>query len=114
MLLLRISIRCLSLTIHHPKSQEMVSAVPRVGIHGEVLPQSRLHRKADRHAHQRQAIVLRGRTLFGRAQAEVHDRGSRLPSGKRPERQVQACTCHQRASDWRVVQGAVWQAVLIR
>ena len=52
--------------------------------------------------------------LFGRAQAEVHDRGSRLPSGKRPERQVQACTCHQRASDWRVVQGAVWQAVLIR
>ena len=29
----------------------MVSAVPRVGIHGEVLPQSRLHRKADRHAH---------------------------------------------------------------
>ena len=35
-------------------------------------------------------------------------------SGKRPERQVQACTCHQRASDWRVVQGAVWQAVLIR
>ena len=48
------------------------------------------------------------------AQAEVHDRGSRLPSGKRPERHVQACTCHQRASDWRVVQGAVWQAVLIR
>ncbi len=37
-----------------------------------------------------------------------------VPSGKRPERQVQACTCHQRASDWRVVQGAVWQAVLIR
>ena len=27
---------------------------------------------------------------------------------------AQACTCHQRASDWRVVQGAVWQAVLIR
>ena len=49
---------------------------------------------ADSHAHQRQTVVLRGRALFGRAQAEVHDRGSRLPSGKRPERQVQACTCH--------------------
>ena len=24
--------------IHHPKSQEVVSAVPRVGVHGEVLP----------------------------------------------------------------------------
>ena len=24
--------------IHHPKSQEMVSAVLRVGVHGEVLP----------------------------------------------------------------------------
>lgn len=24
--------------IHYPKSQEMVSAVPRVGVHGEVLP----------------------------------------------------------------------------
>ena len=43
---------------------------------------------------ERQTAVLRGRALFGRAQAEVHDRGSRLPSGKRPERQVQACTCH--------------------
>ena len=43
---------------------------------------------------ERQTAVLRGRALFGRARAEVHDRGSRLPSGKRPERQVQACTCH--------------------
>ena len=24
--------------IHHPKSHEVVSAVPRVGVHGEVLP----------------------------------------------------------------------------
>ena len=40
------------LEIHHPKSQEMVSAVPRVGVYGEVLPQSRLQRKTDRHAHQ--------------------------------------------------------------
>ena len=24
--------------IHHPKSQEVVSAVPRIGVHGEVLP----------------------------------------------------------------------------
>ena len=54
--------------IHHPKSQEVVSAVPRVGVHGEVLPQSRLQRKADRHAYQRQAAVLRGRTLFGGTQ----------------------------------------------
>ena len=36
----------------------MVSAVPRVGVHGEVLPQSRLQRAADRHAYQRQAVVL--------------------------------------------------------
>ena len=26
------------LEIHHPKSQEVVSAVPRTGVHGEVLP----------------------------------------------------------------------------
>ena len=26
------------LEIHHPKSHEVVSAVPRVGVHGEVLP----------------------------------------------------------------------------
>ena len=43
---------------------------------------------------ERQTAVLRGRALFGRAQAEVHDRGSRLSSGKRPEGQVQTCTCH--------------------
>ena len=60
--------------IHYPESQEMVSAVPRVGVHGKALPQSRLQRKADRHAHQRQTVVLRGRTLFGGTQEEVHDR----------------------------------------
>ena len=91
----------------------MVSAVPRVGVNGDVLPQSRIQRKADRHAHQRQAAVLRGRTLFGGTQAEVHDREGWLPSGERPERQIQTCTCHQRASDWRMVQGAVRQAILI-
>lgn len=32
----------------------MVSAVPRIGVHGEILPQGRLQRKADRHAHLRQ------------------------------------------------------------
>ena len=46
--------------IHYPKSQEMVSAIPRTGVHGEVLSESRLQRAADRHAHQRQAAVLRG------------------------------------------------------
>lgn len=50
---------------NHPESQEVVPAVPRVGVHGEVLPQSRFQRKTDRHAHQRQADFLRGRTLFG-------------------------------------------------
>ena len=43
----------------------MVSDVPRVGVHGKVLPESRLQRKADRHAHQLLAAVLRGRILFG-------------------------------------------------
>ena len=62
---------------------------------------------------ERQTAVLRGRALFGRAQAEVHDRGIRLPSGERPERQIQTCACHQWATDWRMVQGIVWQAVLI-
>ena len=66
-------------------SKEKNGIVP---IHGEVLPESRLQRAADRHAHQRQAAVLRGRTLFGGTQAEVQDRKSRLPSGERPERQV--------------------------
>ena len=36
-----------------------------------------------------------------------------FPGGERPERQVKACACHQRATDWRVVQGEVRQAVLI-
>ena len=91
----------------------MVSAVSRTGVHGEVLPESRLQRKADCHAYQRQAVVLRGRTLFGGTQAEFQNRGSRLPSGKRPKRQVETCTCHQRATDWRMVQGAVRQAIFI-
>ena len=30
------------------------------------------------------SLVLRGRTLFGETQAEVHDRKGRLPSGERP------------------------------
>ena len=99
--------------IHHSESQEMVSAVPRVGVHGEVLPECRLQRKADRHAHQRQTAVLRGRTLFGGVQTEIHDRESWLPSGERPNRQIQTCTCHQWATDWRMVQRAVRQVVLI-
>ena len=44
--------------IHYTKSQEMVSAVPRIGVHGEVLPESRLQRKADCHAYQWQTAVL--------------------------------------------------------
>ena len=99
--------------IHYPESQEMVSAVPRACVHGEVLPQSRLQRKADRHTCQRQAAVLRGRTLFGGTQAEIQNRGSRLPSGERPGGQIETCACHQRTSDWRMVQGTVRQAVFI-
>ena len=45
--------------------------------------------------------LINGKPLFYEGElyseehrGEVHDRGSRLPSGKRPERQVQACTCH--------------------
>ena len=58
------------------------------------------------------ATLISGKPLF--YEGELYsEEGSRLPSGKRPERHVQACTCHQRASDWRVVQGAVQQAVLI-
>ena len=70
------------------KAQEVVPAVPRVGVHGEVLPQSRFQRKTDRHAHQRQADILRGRTLFGGTQTEVQDREGWLPNGERPERQL--------------------------
>ena len=51
--------------INHPESQEVVPAVPRVGVHGEVLPQNRLQRKTNCHAYKRQADFLRGRTLFG-------------------------------------------------
>ena len=99
--------------IYHPESQEMVSVVPRVGVYGGVLPQSRLQREADRHAHQRQAVVLRRRTLFGGTQEEVHDRKGWFPSGERPGGQIQTRTCNQWASDWRMVQGTVRQAVFI-
>ena len=66
-----------------------------------------------RHAYQRQAAVLRGRTLLGGTQTEVHDREGRLPSGERPGGQIETCACHQWATDWRMVQGAVRQAVFI-
>ena len=62
---------------------------------------------ADRHAYQRQAAVLRGRTLLGGTQTEVHDREGRLPSGERPGGQIETCACHQWATDWRMVQGAI-------
>ena len=65
----------------------MVSVVPRVGVHtwrGSAL--NRLQRAADRHAHRRQAAVLRVRTLLGGTQAETHDRKGWLLSGERPER----------------------------
>ena len=91
----------------------MVSVVPRVGVYGGVLPQSRLQREADRHAHQRQAVVLRRRTLFGGTQEEVHDRKGWFPSGESPGGQIQTRTCNQWASDWRMVQGTVRQAVFI-
>ena len=70
-------------------------------------------READRHAHQRQAVVLRRRTLFGGTQEEVHDRKGWFPSGERPGGQIQTRTCNQWASDWRMVQGTVRQAVFI-
>ena len=56
------------------------------------------------------ATLVSGKPLFyeGELYSEEHKRKKgRLPSGKRPERQVQACTCHQRATDWRMVQRAV-------
>ena len=62
---------------------------------------------------ERQTAVLRGRAIFGRVQAEVHDRGSRLPSGERPERQIQTCARHHRAPASPMAQGTVWQAALI-
>ena len=85
-------------------SKEKNGIVP---IHGEVLPESRLQRAADRHAHQRQAAVLRRRTILGGTQAEVHDREGCLPSGERPGGQIQTRTCHQRATDWRMVQRTI-------
>ena len=65
------------------------------------------------YSEERQAVVLRRRTLFGGTQEEVHDRKGWFPSGERPGKQVETCTCHQRTTDWRVVQGAVQQVVLV-
>ena len=55
---------------------------------------------------ERQTVTL---FLFGGTQTEVHDREGELPSGESPGGQIEPCTCHQRATDRRMVKGTVQQ-----
>ena len=60
------------------------------------------------------ATLISGKPLFyeGELYSEEHRKGW-FPSGERPGGQIQTRTCNQWASDWRMVQGTVRQAVFI-
>jgi len=68
--------------------------------------------QADRHAKQWQAVGARRKTLFGRAQAEFHERKDRFSSDESPNRQDKIAFCHPSKVDSKMVQEEVRQAAV--
>lgn len=60
--------------------------------------------QADCHANQWQAVGVRRKNLFSRAQAEFHERKDRFPSDETPNRQDQIAFCHPSKVDFKMVQ----------